>query len=79
MGENENENMEAENEKMEVENDTKKEIGTGENEGTEGGGEEKGYFWTVFKLERCHGQNDIDTSRPTQAEKRDYALVEAGF
>ncbi|KAH7379965.1 hypothetical protein BKA64DRAFT_714003 [Cadophora sp. MPI-SDFR-AT-0126] len=38
-----------------------------------------GYFWTIFKLERCPDQKDIDTSRPTEDEKMDYARVELGF
>ena len=38
-----------------------------------------GYFWTVFKLERCSGQRDIDTSRPTVEEQRDFARIECGF
>lgn len=42
-------------------------------------GNEVGCFWTVFKLERCLGQKDIDNSRPTEQEKRAFTLIGNGF
>lgn len=58
----------------------KKNSGDGHEDGlAERERESAGYFWTVFKLERWPGQKDIDTSRPTEDEKRDFARIEGGF
>ncbi|PVH84103.1 hypothetical protein DL98DRAFT_585125 [Cadophora sp. DSE1049] len=60
-------------EKSKVENDGEDKKGERNEEG------ESGYFWTVFKLERCSGQKDVDTSRPTEDETTEFAKVEWGF
>ncbi|KAH6712644.1 PUA-like domain-containing protein [Leptodontidium sp. MPI-SDFR-AT-0119] len=46
------------------------------NEDEEGG--EK-VFWSLFRLERVHGQVGFDLNRPTEGERMDYKRVDEGY